>query len=314
MSNPPDNNDNSNDNDQEFVQDYLDLLLMSATENPQAQIDTVAADVMSSNNVTPITGSSRRSRNSSVHSLSGNPNTVSERQLYSADIENKPYAEPSQPLTLKAPLPLVKPEVKIEPPPPAEVVETVEEVKVEAPVEVEPPAPEPIPEPVIEVEAEVAVAPLTEWSNGRPAWAQDRFECLLFSVGGLTLAVPLVELGTIYPINDEITPLFGQIDWFMGLLPVKEGNLRTVDTPKVVMPERYHEGMKDNFQYVISINTMDWGLAVDTVSNAIMLEPEDVRWRSKRSKRPWLAGTVIEHMCALIDVSQLAAMFEAEGA
>ena len=137
---------------------------------------------------------------------------------------------------------------------------------------------------------------------------------LLFSVGGLTLAVPLVELGTIYPINDEITPLFGQIDWFMGLLPVKEGNLRTVDTPKVVMPERYQEGMQENFQYVISINAMDWGLAVDTVSNAIMLEPEDVRWRSERSKRPWLAGTVIEHMCALVDVSQLAAMFEAEGA
>ncbi|WP_101760491.1 chemotaxis protein CheW [Oceanicoccus sp. KOV_DT_Chl] len=128
--------------------------------------------------------------------------------------------------------------------------------------------------------------------------------------GGLTLAVPLVELGTIIPMQEKLTFIFGQIDWMMGLLPVKNGNLRIINTAKVVMPERYAEHMADNFAYAISINDMDWALAVDSVSNAITLEPEDVRWRTERSKRPWLAGTVVEHMCSLVDVSQLAAMFE----
>jgi purine-binding chemotaxis protein CheW len=150
----------------------------------------------------------------------------------------------------------------------------------------------------------------TPWlENGRPCWAQERFECLLFSVGGLALAVPLVELGTIYPLDNELTPIFGQADWFLGLLSVKGVNIRTVNTGKVVMPERYNGTMEETFSYVITINGVDWGLAVDSVSTAITLVPEDVRWRTQRSKRPWLAGTVVEKMCALLDVSQLAAMF-----
>jgi purine-binding chemotaxis protein CheW len=132
---------------------------------------------------------------------------------------------------------------------------------------------------------------------------------LLFSVGGLTLAVPLVELGIIFPLQQELTPLFGQAKWFMGLLNIKGQNIRSVNTAKIVMPERYQATMDDNYRYVITINDVDWGLAVDSVASAITLEPEDVRWRSERGKRPWLAGTVVDHMCALLDVSQLAAMF-----
>lgn len=145
--------------------------------------------------------------------------------------------------------------------------------------------------------------------NGRPVWAQNAFECLLFSVSGLTLAVPLVELGSIYPIKDHLTPIIGQIDWFMGLLHVHNRNhIRTVNTAKVVMPEKYDPAFVDNIRYVISINGFDWGLAVDNVDKAIRLVPEDVRWRTERSKRPWLAGTVVDYMCALVDVQELAVM------
>lgn len=158
-----------------------------------------------------------------------------------------------------------------------------------------------------------ATPDVDQWlANGRPAWAQQRFECLLFTVGGLTLAVPLVELGTIYQLNDEITPIFGQVDWLMGLLPVNGANIRTINTAKVVMPERYKEDMQAQYRFVITLNGVDWGLAVDAVSTAIKIQPEDVRWRSERSARAWLAGTVVEHMCALLDVSQLTKMFVAQ--
>jgi purine-binding chemotaxis protein CheW len=42
------------------------------------------------------------------------------------------------------------------------------------------------------------------------------------------------------------------------------------------------------------------------VSRSIRLDPNEIKWRSQRSQRPWLAGTVIEHMCALLDVAALA--------
>ncbi|MFT7128579.1 MAG: purine-binding chemotaxis protein CheW [Gammaproteobacteria bacterium] len=142
-----------------------------------------------------------------------------------------------------------------------------------------------------------------------PPWAQRRFECLLFTVCGLTLAVPLTELGAIYPMTEELTPIFGQVDWFLGLLPVKDRNIRVINTTKVVMPERFDEETSEQFNYVISINGVDWGLAAEGVSSSISLDPESIKWRGKRSKRPWLAGTVVEHMCALLDVNQLTLMF-----
>lgn len=148
-----------------------------------------------------------------------------------------------------------------------------------------------------------------EWgANGLPQWAQKDFDVLLFQVSGLTLAVPLISLGQIQLLTDDLTPLFGQADWFMGLLPTATGKIRTVNTAKFVMPERYDEAFLKSAKYVISINGVPWGLAVDTVNQPITLSPADVKWRSERSKRPWLAGTVKEHMCALLDVPMIGKM------
>ncbi|NVK73721.1 MAG: chemotaxis protein CheW, partial [Oceanospirillaceae bacterium] len=134
-------------------------------------------------------------------------------------------------------------------------------------------------------------------------WAVGRFECLLFYVGGLKLAVPLVELGGIYQSGeDKLTAIFGQPDWFMGVANVGEFNLRTVDTARWVMPNHYKGDMKENFKFVIQLDRSDWGVACERVAEAITLQPSQVKWRTDRSKRPWLAGTVIDHMCAILDV------------
>lgn len=177
-----------------------------------------------------------------------------------------------------------------------------------------PAIPEPEPEPaLVEPVAELQVAsveprePLPPSFEGRPQWAEEPFECLLFDVAGLTLAVPLVCLGSIYPLaGQELTPLFGQPDWFLGILPCQAGNLKVLDTARWVMPDRYRDDFREGLQYVISVQGYEWGLAVHQVSRSIRLDPNEIKWRSQRSQRPWLAGTVIEHMCALLDVAALA--------
>lgn len=162
--------------------------------------------------------------------------------------------------------------------------------------------------PLARLEAEAATAlPLVE----QPHWRDKPFEALLFDVGGLTLAVPLILLGTIHPLDGEITPLFGQPDWFLGIMPTSAGNLKVVDTARWVMPERYTPALRDNVRFVISVQGHDWGLAVHDVSQSVKLTLEQVKWRSQAGKRPWLAGTVIEHMCALVDVAALAALVAA---
>ncbi|WP_263261067.1 CheW domain-containing protein [Pseudomonas sp. RIT-PI-S] len=151
--------------------------------------------------------------------------------------------------------------------------------------------------------------PATPVEEGVPAWAGEPFECLLFDVAGLTLAVPLVCLGSIYPLaGQELTPLFGQPEWFLGLLPSHSGNLKVLDTARWVMPDRYRDDFQQGLQYVISVQGYEWGLAVHSVSRSLRLDPAEIKWRVQRGQRPWLAGTVIEHMCALLDVAQLAEM------
>ena len=134
-------------------------------------------------------------------------------------------------------------------------------------------------------------------------WAESRFECLLFNVGGLKMAVPLVELGGIQKADyEKVTKIFGQPNWFIGVSSVNDLRIRTVDTARWVMPNHYKGELHDSFKFIIQLDRSNWGLACEDVAEAISLEPSEVKWRSDRSKRPWLAGTVINHMCAILDV------------
>jgi len=205
--------------------------------------------------------------------------------------------------------------------------EQVRDARLTAPVVAAPtsavPPPALVLAPVVEVQAPPLAAPVETpqaqpaalLPEGRPSWAEEPFECLLFDVAGLTLAVPLICLGSIYPLEgQELTPLFGQPDWFLGILPSQAGNLKVLDTARWVMPDRYREDFREGLQYVISVQGYEWGLAVHQVSRSIRLDPAEVKWRSQRTQRPWLAGTVIEHMCALLDVAALAELIASGGA
>ena len=176
---------------------------------------------------------------------------------------------------------------------------------VDAPVQV--PVASVVVAPVVEVHLPPSITPPPVTGDGRPSWAAEPFECLLFDVAGLTLAVPLVCLGSIYSLEgQELTPLFGQPEWFLGILPSQAGNLKVLDTARWVMPDRYRDDFRQGLQYVISVQGYEWGLAVHQVSRSLRLDPNEIKWRSHRGQRPWLAGTVIEHMCALLDVAELA--------
>ncbi|WP_207937306.1 CheW domain-containing protein [Pseudomonas sp. 51_B] len=212
-----------------------------------------------------------------------------------------PFAEP-QLRVLPAVLPVQEPVVT--------VVEADVLAEASIPVLTEVPEPAPV-APLVDVHLPAATmndAPIPPASvDGRPAWAAEPFECLLFDVAGLTLAVPLVCLGSIYSLQgQELTPLFGQPDWFLGILTCQAGNLKVLDTARWVMPDRYREDFRQGLNYVISVQGYEWGLAVHQVSRSLRLDPAEIKWRSQRGQRPWLAGTVIEHMCALLDVAELA--------
>jgi|GEM_PF-1580035 len=142
----------------------------------------------------------------------------------------------------------------------------------------------------------------------QPSWGKVDFDVLLFSVAGLTLAVPLVSLGQIYPLNDDITSIFGQSKWYMGIKTTPLGKVHVVNTAMFVMPEKYQQSHAQNVKYVVTIDGYPWGLAVDKIDQPRTITQAQVKWRTERSKRAWLAGTIKSVMCGLIDVQKMGEM------
>ncbi len=155
----------------------------------------------------------------------------------------------------------------------------------------------------------------TEIKAGAPSWAGGRFQCLTFMVAGLTLAAPLERLHGIVEWPGELTGLPGYADWFMGLLPSRGQNVRVIDTAQIIMPDGRIPDARpvlERVQYVVLIDEGRWGLAADAIAQIVTLSADGVRWRGEGGRRPWLAGTAVEQMCAVLDMDNLSAQL-AEG-
>ena len=140
----------------------------------------------------------------------------------------------------------------------------------------------------------------------------DEFQVLFFKVAGLTLAVPLVSLGGIVKV-ERINHIIGRPSWFLGVQPHREEQLNLVDTCAWVMPEKYTDKLAQsvNYQYLVLLEGSNWGLACESLVNAVKINKSQVNWRSKAGKRPWLAGVVKEQMCGILHVQALVEMLDA---
>jgi purine-binding chemotaxis protein CheW len=138
------------------------------------------------------------------------------------------------------------------------------------------------------------------------SWSSQGVECLIFSVCGLKLAVPLLFLGGVHEVTrDQVKPLVGQPEWYLGMVHTHEHNLQVIDTASFIMPERKQHLAEQGFKYLIQLEKTPWAIACQSIDDTVRLGASEIKWRGERGKRTWLAGTVIERMCALVDVNGL---------
>jgi len=141
-----------------------------------------------------------------------------------------------------------------------------------------------------------------------PSWTEDEFQALFFKVDKLILATPLTELLRMIKIEKEPTKLPGQPSWFMGLLESHEQRIGVLDTGQLILGKskgQQRDLEKQPFKSILITHDGKWGLACDEILSIGKIEPGQVRWRTLRQKRPWLIGTVIEELTAVIDVNHL---------
>lgn len=146
----------------------------------------------------------------------------------------------------------------------------------------------------------------TQLLTDQESWSSQGVECLVFSLCGLKLAVPLLYLGGVHEVlPEEVKPLMGQPKWYLGMVHTGEQNLQVIDTANFIMPEREQNLAGKGFKYLIQLEKTPWAIACQSIDDTVRLEASEIKWRGDRGKRSWLAGTVIEKMCALVDVSGL---------
>lgn len=147
-----------------------------------------------------------------------------------------------------------------------------------------------------------------------PDWAQQGFQSLMFSVMGLHLSVPLDKLNGVIPWDlDKIVPMPGHSENFLGLLRHLDQNVKVIDLARLVVPEDNHSDMPaaaDRVKHILLIDDGRWGLACDSINEILQLKVRDVRWRTLAGKRLWLAGTVIDKLCALLELDALVKLLE----
>jgi purine-binding chemotaxis protein CheW len=230
-----------------------------------------------------------------------NSNTLVDQKLAVSLFLDSLLREPETELVTETPAPEVvaevQPEIKVEEKPAEPVVEIPAQVKVKEVVEV-------TTEPETDTGIESKLA--SEAEASLPVWANSPFQVLLFTVGGLKLAVPLIELSGVIEWTDSVTEMPGHADFYMGILQHLDNKVAVIDTARMVLPDKKMAQIADidprkRVKHIVLIDDYKWGLACDEISEVITLNPDEVRWRTSKTSRDWLAGTVIDHMCALMN-------------
>jgi len=187
------------------------------------------------------------------------------------------------------------------------ITETKTEVKTEIQVETET-----LTETEAENKTEVEEIARQVSDTGVPEWAETRFQCLMFNVSGLKLAVPLVKLNSVIPWDENITQTPNQTEWYLGLVQHLQNQIKVIDTALLVMPENRHKNLQDDasgrLSHILLVDDYKWGLACSSIGDVIWLSKDEVKWRKNKTSRAWLSGTSLEHLCAIMDTEVFAQM------
>jgi len=214
---------------------------------------------------------------------------------------------------------VTKEEVKAEAEIPISVEQlTVIEIVPEVEVVVVEPEYEEVTERKVEVdtapEVECNPEPLLEPAEPEYTIPSEPFQALMFKVAGLSLAVRLVELSGVLEWDEsKLTEMPGHSPFFMGVIQYLGKSIPIVDTARLVFPADKLVSLSadkplERVKRIVLIDDGKWGLACDEIAEVVDLTGESVKWRENRSQRKWMAGTVIKHMCALVDASGFSEM------
>lgn len=127
-------------------------------------------------------------------------------------------------------------------------------------------------------------------------------QCLMFSIEGNRLSIPLIALGSVLPGVDALTRLPGSPDWFLGLLQYRENKVKVVDSSILMNIKRKQATPK--LQHLLVLEDEKWGITCDELGEVIYLEKEDIQW-APASSSTMMMGTLKDSLAHLLNPEKI---------
>lgn len=154
----------------------------------------------------------------------------------------------------------------------------------------------------------IKVEPVTSIDEWKNIDVENEFQVLFFELNEVSFAIPLTDLGGIYPLDKTLNALPGKPNWFAGVFNHSGRLYNIVDSACWLQFSNDTNNL--DYTHFIALGDSPWGLSCEKLCGASVLKKEQVRWREKEGSRPWLAGMVKDKMCVLIHAQELAKLLD----
>ena len=143
-----------------------------------------------------------------------------------------------------------------------------------------------------------------EEAPGEIAAAVDEY--CVFDVSGLLVAVPAARVhGEI--ARPRLRPQPGAMQW-LRWASHGERERPLVDIALLVLPADLAPGsipLAERCDRVLTLDDGSWWLALNGPTRTEVIDADAVCWRGPRGRRPWLAGTLADRRCVLLDTDNI---------
>lgn len=138
-------------------------------------------------------------------------------------------------------------------------------------------------------------------------------EYLAFVADGLTLAIPRARAAGVVRCAVQARETADTAPpWLLGYFAHCGNAVAAVEIARILIPGAEAEGAAQ-LRTIVLLHGGRIGLVCDAIAGPLVIAPNEVCWRSERTRRPWLAGTAAARGCAILDIEALIDLVRAAG-
>ncbi|NOY62073.1 MAG: hypothetical protein GXP10_02755, partial [Gammaproteobacteria bacterium] len=112
--------------------------------------------------------------------------------------------------------------------------------------------------------------------------------------------------------SDSIRPIAAPHPWYLGVFSYQGNDVKVIDLGCFILPDTQCSQLQDvngRLAKIAVLKGSQWALACGKVLGVITVSGDDLLWRTRHGKRPWLAGTSTKHKFGLLDSAAMVTLF-----